>query len=67
MFNQYDVKSTLVLQAVMSDVTYRSVAVPRVLDSELVVDNVEFNPQLSVTGSEEFRNLANSLEDEVST
>jgi hypothetical protein len=46
---------------------YCSVAVPRVLDSELVIDNVEFNRQLSVTGSEEFQNLANSLEDEVST
>uniref|UniRef100_A0A1V1FNG4 Putative serine protease 69 isoform A n=1 Tax=Reticulitermes speratus TaxID=60591 RepID=A0A1V1FNG4_9NEOP len=39
--------------------------VPRALDSELVIDNVEFNPQLSVAGSEEFQNLANSLEEEL--
>lgn len=32
-----------------------------------MIDNMEFKPQLSVTGSEEFRNLADSLEDEVST
>jgi hypothetical protein len=38
-----------------------------VLDSELVIDNEEFNPQLSVAGSEEFLSLAKSVEDEVST
>jgi hypothetical protein len=43
-----------------------NVAVPRVLEGELVIDSLEFDPRLSVSGSEEFQKLADSLEKEVS-
>ncbi|XP_033607737.1 uncharacterized protein LOC111865478 isoform X2 [Cryptotermes secundus] len=39
--------------------------VPRVLEGELVIDSMEFNPRLSMSGSEEFQELANSLEEEL--
>jgi hypothetical protein len=38
-----------------------------VLEGELVIDSMEFNPRLSMSGSEEFQKLANSLEEEVSS
>jgi hypothetical protein len=44
-----------------------NVSVPRVLEGELVIDTMEFNPRLSMSGSEEFQKLANSLEEEVSS
>jgi hypothetical protein len=43
-----------------------SVAVPRVVEGELVIDNMEFNPGLSMSESEEFQELASSVEAEVS-
>jgi hypothetical protein len=44
-----------------------NVSVPRVLEAELVIDSLEFDPRLSMSGSEEFQKLANSLENEVSS
>jgi hypothetical protein len=44
-----------------------NVSVPRVLEGELVIDSMEFNPRLSMSGSEEFQKLAHSLEEEVSS
>jgi hypothetical protein len=38
-----------------------------VLEGELVIDSMEFNPRLSMSGSEDFQKLANSLEGEVSS
>nr|CAD7264850.1 unnamed protein product [Timema shepardi] len=40
-------------------------AVPRTLEVELVIDNMEYTPQLEDANSEEFHKLATSLEDEV--
>jgi hypothetical protein len=38
-----------------------------VLEGELVIDSMEFNPRLSMSGSEDFQKLADSLEGEVSS
>jgi hypothetical protein len=38
-----------------------------VLEGELVIDSMEFNPGLSMSGSEEFQELATSVEEEVSS
>ncbi|CAG2065215.1 unnamed protein product [Timema podura] len=39
--------------------------VPRTLEVELVIDNMEYTPELEDANSEEFHKLATSLEDEV--
>nr|CAD7425849.1 unnamed protein product [Timema monikensis] len=40
-------------------------SVPRTLEVELVIDNMEYTPELEDANSEEFHKLATSLEDEV--
>ncbi|XP_069682379.1 uncharacterized protein [Periplaneta americana] len=39
--------------------------VPRVLEGELVIDNMEFHPELTMSESAEFQKLASSLEEEL--
>jgi hypothetical protein len=43
-----------------------NVSVPQVLEGELLIDSLKFDPRLSMSGSEEFQKLANSMEKEVS-